>query len=117
VSKIITEFTQEGLQAPKFEVTMGGIMVTIIRKVIPPVTPPALLDFLGTKEKVDKLLDLFRNQHECSSMDIMNAFNLKDIRYVRETYVKPLLEAGILSLKYPNVPNHPKQMYLLIMPK
>ncbi|WP_394708180.1 ATP-binding protein [uncultured Bacteroides sp.] len=34
VSKIITGFTQEGLQAPKFEATMGGIMVTIIRKVI-----------------------------------------------------------------------------------
>lgn len=32
VSKVITGFTQEGLQAPKFEATMGGIMVTIIRK-------------------------------------------------------------------------------------
>nr|WP_320037223.1 ATP-binding protein [uncultured Bacteroides sp.] len=117
VSKIITGFTQEGLQAPKFEATMGGIMVTIIRKGAKAVTPPVLLDILGTKEKVDKLLDLFRNQHECSSMDIMNAFNLKDIRYVRETYVKPLLEAEILALKYPDVPNHPKQMYLLVMPK
>ena len=32
VSKIIMGFTQEWLQAPKFEATMGGIMVTIIRK-------------------------------------------------------------------------------------
>ncbi len=37
--------------------------------------------------------------------------------HVRNAYLKPLLNAGILVLKYPDVPNHLKQMYLLVMPK
>jgi len=44
----------------------------------------------------------------------MNSFDLKDIRYVRKNYIKPLLEDGIIELKYPDVPNHPKQMYRLV---
>ena len=132
VSKIITGFTQEGLQAPKFEATMGGIMVTIIRKgaapVTPPVTPeptprltpeltPRLIQIMGSEELIEKLLNTFKERKECKFVGIKNALGFKDEMHVRNAYLKPLLNAGILALKYPDVPNHPKQMYLLVIPK
>lgn len=88
--------------------------------VTPPVTPrvtprvtPQLLQIMGTEELAKKLLALFREQQECKFWDVRDCLGLKDGMYVRNSFIKPLLQAGILKLKYPGSPNHPKQRYLL----
>ena len=49
---------------------------------------------------------------EYSREDIMNTLNLSDRKYVQDSYIRPLLDAGLLTLKYPNKPKHPKQRYI-----
>lgn len=143
VSKIRKGFREKGMEEPKFEFSMGGLWVTIKRRemeavavtppvtpqvtpqvvvpvtppvippVTPPVTPPVITGILRVEGYVEKLIALFAEKQECSSMEIMDAWGLIDIRYVRVNYIKPLLQAGILKLKYPDSPNHSKQRYLL----
>jgi ATP-dependent DNA helicase RecG len=124
ISKIIEGFIQEGLKTPIFEATMGGIMVTIIRSEaiastpqVPPKYPsstPQVIQIIGSEDLAHKLLSLFKEKEECKLADISNALGLNDRKNLRELYLKPLLEAKILELKYPDVPNHPKQMYRLV---
>ncbi len=39
--------------------------------------------------------------------------DIKDLKYFRESYIVPALEAGVIERLYPNQPNHPKQKYRL----
>lgn len=68
---------------------------------------------MGTQEFAEKLLALFEEKEECKFWDIEAFLDLKDEMYVRNSFIKPLLEAGILRLKYPDAPQYPKQRYLL----
>ena len=38
---------------------------------------------------------------------------VKDLKYFRESYITPALEAGIIERLYPDQPKHPKQKYKL----
>lgn len=78
-----------------------------------PVTAPVIMEILNSKEYVDALISLFSEKQERSSREIMEAWGLLSLRYVRLNYITPLLKAGILRLKYPDNPNHPQQRYLL----
>lgn len=71
------------------------------------------MEVLGNEEYVDKLIALFARKKEYSLLEIMQEWELVNRKYVRVNYITPLLEAGILKLKYPNAPNHPQQRYLL----
>lgn len=42
----------------------------------------------------------------------MNILNLSDRKYVQDSYIKPLIDLGLLILKYPDKPKHPKQRYI-----
>lgn len=117
--KIINGFIAKGMEAPVFDFSMGGLWITIKRNVtlIPQVTPqvgyPILESILGVGEYASKMVSLFTEKEECSLLEIMQAWNLANRKYVRVTYITPLLEVGILKLKYPDVPQHPRQRYLL----
>lgn len=78
-----------------------------------PVTIPVIMGILHTKEYVDSLISLFSQKAECSSNEIMGVWGLSSLRYVRTNYINPLVKAGILKLKYPDIPNHRQQRYLL----
>ena len=45
--------------------------------------------------------------------EIAELCGIKDLKYFRESYITPALEAGVLERLYPNQPNHPKQKYKL----
>lgn len=133
VSKIIKGFADAGMELPTFEFSMGGLWIVIKRKVfeelnpqatvpanepvtVPvsvPVTIPVIMGILHTKEYVDSLISLFSQKAECSSNEIMGVWGLSSLRYVRTNYINPLVKGGILKLKYPDIPNHPQQRYLL----
>ena len=48
-----------------------------------------------------------------SRQEIQEELGLKDRRNFRENYLDPASALGVIELKYPNSPNHPKQRYLL----
>lgn len=48
-----------------------------------------------------------------SRKEIQEALELKHAGNFRENYLDPAMEIGLLELKYPDSPNHPKQKYLL----
>ena len=104
----------------------GGLWVVMKRKVFGEVTPPqvsvpvsvpvsapVIMEILNSKEYVNSFIYLFSEKQECSSREILEAWGLLSLRYVRLNYITPLLKAGILRLKYPDNPNHPQQRYLL----
>lgn len=134
VSKIRKGFRDKGMEEPTFEFSMGGLWVTIKRRemeavaVTPPVTPratpqvtpqvtpqatPQVFQIMGTNEMVEKLRALFRDKEECSFVEIKEGLGFSDRMYVKTNFISPLLQAGILKLKYPDAPRHPKQRYLL----
>lgn len=45
--------------------------------------------------------------------EIAELCGIKDLKYFRESYIIPALEAGVLERLYPNQPKHPKQKYKL----
>ena len=48
-----------------------------------------------------------------SRVEIQEALSLKDKRNFRENYLEPALKDGLIQMKHPENPNHPKQRYLL----
>ena len=50
---------------------------------------------------------------EKSRKELQNALELKHVGNFRENYLTPSINNGLIELKYPNSPNHPKQRYLL----
>lgn len=45
--------------------------------------------------------------------EIQQALELKHEGNFRENYLEPALEIGVIEMKYPDSPNHPKQKYLV----
>jgi hypothetical protein len=61
-----------------------------------------------------EVLNLIRVlNNELSRAEIQEILGLKDPKNFRENYLEPALAAGIVKMKYPDSPNHPKQRYLL----
>jgi len=50
---------------------------------------------------------------ELSVQEMMEKLHLKDRKNFMSSYLIPALEAGLVVMKYPNQPKHPKQSYLL----
>jgi predicted HTH transcriptional regulator len=50
---------------------------------------------------------------EMSRKEIQRTLDLKHEGNFRDNYLEPALGAGIIKMKYPDNPNHPKQKYLL----
>jgi len=50
---------------------------------------------------------------DMSRKEIQEALELKHAGNFRENYLDPAVEIGLLELKYPDSPNHPKQKYVL----
>lgn len=44
-----------------------------------------------------------------SRQEIQDALSLKDRGNFRENYLDPALEIGVIKMKYPDSPNHPKK--------
>lgn len=62
--------------------------------------------------QVQLLIDKMKSGY-MSTNDIMESCGLKDRKYFRESYIVPGLIDHAIERKYPNEPNHPRQMYWL----
>lgn len=48
-----------------------------------------------------------------SRQEIQDALELKHTGNFRENYLEPALAEGLIQMKFPNTPNHPKQKYVI----
>ncbi len=48
-----------------------------------------------------------------SRKEVQEKLKLSDKVNFRENYLEPAIAAGLVQMKYPDNPNHPKQKYLL----
>jgi len=50
---------------------------------------------------------------EMTRQEIQILLKLSDRVNLRDSYLQPAIEEGLVAMKYPNIPNHPKQCYYL----
>lgn len=48
-----------------------------------------------------------------SMQELLNEAGVSSRQFFRKTYLEPLIEGGILRMSYPEIPNHPRQTYVL----
>ena len=58
-------------------------------------------------------IEIIMNDNEYSVKEIMSILNLKDRVNFLRNYLTPALDEGLVSMKFPEQPKHPKQKYLL----
>jgi ATP-dependent DNA helicase RecG len=71
-----------------------------------PVTPPV-------NKYVRRLLDLLKQRGALGNADMRDAFELKDRRRLRETYIDPALADDLIEMTIPDKPNSRLQRYRL----
>ena len=108
---------ENNLQEPVFE--QNEDFTTILYRPIanqlptkyPTSTPQAPHKYPSTSVEVQNLLKVIDG--EMSRDEIKEILGLKDIKNFRKNYLDPALQEGLITLKYSDNPNHPKQRYLL----
>ena len=68
-------------------------------------------EFRTTSIEVKNLIKVVDG--EMSRKDIQDALELRHAGNFRDNYLDPAIAEGIIEMKYPGNPNHPKQKYLL----
>ena len=106
---MIRKCVAAGLPEPEFHLA-DGFVTTIRRRVTDPVTPPVTPP---VNEFVLKLLKLLEKSGPQGNFAVLDVFELKDRRRLRETYVDPALEAGLIERTLPDKPNSRLQKYRL----
>jgi len=119
-SDMVSDANQAGLVDPVF-LQEDTFNVTIYRQgygteTQVPTKQPSSTHQVPTKQpsssvEVRNLLKVLVG--EKSRQELQDALELKDRRNFRENYIDPAIENGLIELKYPDSPNHPKQRYLL----
>lgn len=120
IRRVITMCQEEGMEIPKISQMSNGVNVTFIAKekatpqatpqAPPQATPQATPQALN--ENIQNLYNKLIDGKEYSREELMNILNLSDRKYVQDSYIKPLIDLGLLILKYPDKPKHPKQRYI-----
>jgi ATP-dependent DNA helicase RecG len=48
-----------------------------------------------------------------SMQELLNEAGISSRQFFRNTYLEPLIQGGIIRMTYPDIPNHPRQTYVL----
>ena len=84
----------------------GSVTPPVTLPVTPPGTPPV-------NQYIRRLLELLERRGALGNAAIRIAFELKDRRRLRETYIKPALAADLIEMTIPEKPNSRLQKYRL----
>lgn len=103
----LNESNRAGHAGPFVNFMLVAIRDTLNSLQTPPVTT-------SVTPPVKKLLELLSEHGEMSNQDILIAFGLKDRRRLREAYIAPALQAGLIEYTLPDKPNSRYQKYRLI---
>ena len=123
VHRIVDACLAQGLPNPVWSVDKGMVTLTFQRPnydkstpqappKYPSSTPQVPPKYRPSTPQVQVLIDKMKNGY-MSTNDIMEACGLRNRKYFRESYIVPGLIDHAIERKYPNEPNHPKQMYRL----
>ena len=99
-------------------VTLYGPYLNIIEAVwslphsYPTATQQVPNKYPTSTQQVHELVSIM-NDNEYSVKEIMSILNLKDRVNFLRNYLTPALDEGLVSMKFPEQPKHPKQKYLL----
>lgn len=81
--------------------------------------PPALQERLkvlpkrpGKDERESLIIELCQST-QWSAGELAELLNIKDPLYLQREYLKPLIKAGRLAYLHPEMPNHPRQAYMV----
>jgi ATP-dependent DNA helicase RecG len=77
----------------------------------PPSTHQVPTKYPPSSVEVCNLLKVIEG--EMSRTKMQDLLELRDKRNFRENYIEPALRDGLIRMKYPESPNHPRQRYLL----
>ena len=124
ISTMVDECKRVGLPTP--EINTDGNFVWVVFKynrssvVVTPQLPhsnPTSTQQVPNKyptstQQVHELVSIM-NDNEYSVKEIMSILNLKDRVNFLRNYLTPALDEGLVSMKFPEQPKHPKQKYLL----
>lgn len=98
-------------------ISLGGSFET---SQLLPIIPPSLqtrLPAFGTRPRQQEvrelILDLCQLQ-PLTANQLCQLLGRKDSKELRRTYLRPLLEEGVLKMLYPETENHPNQAYVLV---
>lgn len=106
IRRVMKLCEEEGRPLPQIVQISNGVNVTFFSgQVTPQVTPQV-------PEGVMKLYNKLVIGKEYSREDLMRELEMTDRRYVQANYIKPLVDAELLILKYPDKLKHPKQRYI-----
>lgn len=132
--RIIDSCREQGLPDPVWSLRGGFVTVTFKRPSYDPSTAQVRSKYDSSNPQVDpndpsstpqvppkyhpstpQVQKLIENMSDgfMSTTDMLQACGLKDRKSFREGYILPSLEEHAIERKYPNEPNHPKQMYKL----
>ena len=78
----------------------------------PSSTPQAPLKHPLSTPQVELLIQKMGNSY-MTMREMAEVCNIKDLKYFRESYIKPALDSGVIERLYPKHPKHPKQQYQL----
>ena len=134
IHRIVDACQTQGLPSPVWSVDKGMVTVTFqrpdydsttnqvkgkrdpskiqVRSNYGPSTPQVPPKYHPSTPQVQLLIDKMKSGY-MSTNDIMESCGLKDRKYFRESYIVPGLIGHAIERKYPNEPNHPRQMYRL----
>ena len=113
IEHIIDTCQQSDCPIPQWQLEPGGLWVTFtfaekhyqgLIGETPPVTPPVA-------PPVAALLGLLARKGELGNAEIRAHLQLKDRRHLRESYIGPALEQGLIEYTLPAKPTSPKQKY------
>jgi len=84
-------------------------MLEVIYQTVSAITPEATPH---VTPEVERLLRALRHM-PLGKQEILQALGLKDEKNLRELYIKPALQSGLIELTIPDKPKSPKQQYRL----
>ena len=123
VHRIVDACQAQGLPSPVWTVDKGMVTVTFqrpnyapttaqVRGVKDPSTIQVRPKYEPSTTQVQELIIHMSDQF-MSIKSMIAACGLKSRKRFRENYVTPALKDNTIERKYPNEPNHPRQMYRL----
>ena len=102
-------FTDEQLVAAVDSSMYGVVTPPVTPPVAPPVAPPVVLQ---VDEKMLRLFEVLSGG-PLGTADILKAMKMRDRNYLREGYLRPALQCGLIEQTIPNIKHSKLQQYRL----
>lgn len=116
--RIIEACQEQGVEEPTWRQEGGFVYVTFKRpqhgiiETHTRSTPQVPPNYPLSTPQVNLLIKKISGTY-LSLKELADLCKISDLKYFRESFIKPALEQGIIERQYPNHPNHPRQKYRL----